>query len=175
MLALGLSTPALAWESRTKSVHDGDSINVVNADGVTVNIRLYGVDAPEARQAFGYQARKQLQKLVSRRSIRIEGVDTDRYGRNVALVRLKDGTLVNEEMARAGLAWVYEQHCQREDVCARLRQAQAEARSAGRGLWAESSPTPPWEWRREHKAEEWYKAPVRAMKTLARRIKVIIH
>jgi len=175
VLVLALAAPGLAWESRTKSVRDGDSINVTNDDGVVVNIRLYGVDAPEFKQAFGHQAKKRLTQLVSRKVVRIENVDTDRYGRTVALVRLSDGTLVNEEMLRSGLAWVYDQYCLREDFCAALRLAQAEARSAGRGLWAESSPTPPWEWRREHKTEEWYAAPVRAMKTIARKIKVVLH
>ena len=175
VLCLCLAAPAWAFESRTKSVHDGDSINVTNADGVQVNIRLYGLDAPETRQAFGYQAKKLLVRLVAHKTISIEGVDTDRYGRTVVLVRLADGTLVNEEMVRAGLAWVYDQYCLREDLCATLRQAQAEARSAGRGLWAESSPTPPWEWRKSHKTEEWYAGPVRAMKTIARKIKVVIH
>lgn len=174
LLILALAAPALAWESRTKSVRDGDSINVTNDDGVVVNIRLYGLDAPESKQAFGYQARKRLTQLVSRKVIRIENVDTDRYGRTVALVHLSDGTLVNEEMVRSGLGWVYEQYCQREDLCATLRQAQAEARSAGRGLWAESDPTPPWEWRKQHKTEEWYAGPLRAMKTIVRKIKVVI-
>ncbi|PKN07002.1 MAG: hypothetical protein CVU73_14255 [Deltaproteobacteria bacterium HGW-Deltaproteobacteria-8] len=175
VLILSLAAPALAWESRTKSVRDGDSINVTNEDGVLVNIRLYGVDAPETKQAFGYQAKKRLTQLVSRKAIIIENVDTDRYGRTVALVRLADGTLVNEEMLRSGLGWVYEQFCLREDLCASLRQTQAEARRAGRGLWAEANPTPPWEWRKQHKTEEWYAAPVRAMKTLVRKIKVAIH
>jgi len=175
LLSLILATPALAWESRVKGVRDGDSLNVLNDDGVLVNIRLYGVDAPEAKQAFGFQARKRLAQLVSRKNVRIENVDTDRYGRTVALVRLDDGTLVNGEMVRAGLAWVYDQYCLRADLCAGLHQAQAEARAAGRGLWAEASPTPPWEWRKAHKTEEWYAAPVRAMKTLGRKIKGIIH
>ncbi len=175
VLALALAAPVLAWESRVKSVRDGDSINVLNSEGVVVNIRLYGIDAPELKQAFGFQAKKKLSQLVSRKNVQIENVDTDRYGRTVALVRLDNGALVNEEMVRAGLAWVYTQYCLREDICASLRQAEAEAKSAGRGLWAESSPTPPWEWRREHKTEEWYKAPVRAMKTIVHKIKVIIH
>ncbi|MBU1041723.1 MAG: thermonuclease family protein [Proteobacteria bacterium] len=174
VLILALAAPSLAWESRTKGVRDGDSINVTNDDGVMVNIRLYGVDAPEAKQAFGYQAKKRLTQLVSRKNIQIENVDTDRYGRTVALVRLADGTLVNAEMVRSGLGWVYEQYCQREDLCASLRQSMAEAKSARRGLWAESDPTPPWEWRRQHKTEEWYARPLRAMQTIARKIKVVI-
>lgn len=173
--SLAFADPALAWQSRTKSVRDGDSIDVTNADGVVVNIRLYGIDAPEAKQASGSQAKTQLTKLVARKTVHIESVDTDRYGRNVALVRLNDGTLVNREMIRAGLAWVYDQYCQREVVCQELRQAEAEAKGARRGLWAEPNPTAPWEWRRANKTEEWYKAPVRAVKTLVRKIKRAIH
>lgn len=175
LLTLSLAAPALAWETRSKSVRDGDSIDVVNDDGVQVNIRLYGIDAPESKQAFGYQAKKRLTQLVSRKIIRIENVDTDRYGRTVALVRLVDGTLVNEEMVRSGLAWVYDQYCKEPDLCADLRQAQAEAKGAGRGLWAESDPTPPWEWRKHNKTEEWYARPLQAMKTLARKVRVVIH
>jgi micrococcal nuclease len=165
---------ALAWEGKTKSVHDGDSLTVTNHEAAQLAIRLYGLDAPEYKQAFGLQAKKKLQSLVSRKNVAIEQIDTDRYGRNVALVRTKDGELVNEAMVRSGLAWVYDQYCTREDVCDRLRQAEAEARTAGRGLWAEANPTPPWEWRKEHKTEEWYAKPARAMKSVLRKIKVVI-
>lgn len=165
---------ASAWESRTRSVHDGDSINVVNAEGALVNIRLYGIDAPETRQPYGQQAKKRLGKLVARKHVRIEVLDTDRYGRNVALVRTADGTLANEEMVRAGLAWVYDEYCTRDDICQPLRTAQAEARTAGRGLWADSEPTPPWQWRKQHKTEEWYAKPARVLKKIARKIKIVL-
>lgn len=175
LLALTLAHPALAWETTAKAVRDGDSIDVMNADGVQVSIRLYGVDAPEHKQAYGYQAKNRLKQLVTGKIIRIENMDTDRYGRTVALVRLVDGTLINEEMARSGLAWVYDEYCKEPDLCADLRQAQAQARSAGRGLWAGSDPIPPWEWRKRNKTEEWYEKPLRAVKTLARKVRVAIH
>ena len=132
---------------------------------------MYGIDSPEYKQAFGLQAKKQLQTLISRRKLTIENMDTDRYGRTVALVQTTDGTDVNEEMVRTGMAWVYDQYCRREDVCARLRQAENEARSAKRGLWAEENPTPPWLWRKEHKTEEWYTKPVRAVKKIAHSVR----
>ena len=172
VLVLCLAGPAWAWNARVKGVQDGDSINV-HGDGKTVvNIRLYGIDAPEMKQPFGYQAKKRLSKLVSRQTVDIEPLDTDRYGRTVALVRLKDGTLVNEVMVADGLAWVYDQYCL-QDLCQRLSDLQADARQQRRGLWAESDPQRPSDWRREHKAEEWYKAPVRALKTIAHKIKVV--
>lgn len=169
-LVLCLAGPAWAYTARVKSVHDGDSINVHSDEKAVENIRLYGIDAPEARQPFGYQAKKRLSKLVSRQTVDIQPLDTDRYGRTVALVRLQDGALVNEVMVADGLAWVYDEYCQ-QDLCQHLADLQAGARQERRGLWAESDPQRPADWRKEHKAEEWYKAPVRALKTIARKIK----
>jgi endonuclease YncB( thermonuclease family) len=42
----------------------------------------------------------------------VEPVTTDRYGRTVAFVRVGD-LLVNEELIRQGLAWVYTRYCDR--------------------------------------------------------------
>lgn len=174
LLALSLASPAWAFQGRTQNVHDGDSISVSGPDQQTVHVRLYGVDAPEFKQAFGYQAKRRLRQLASRQTLDIEPVDTDRYGRTVALVRSKDGTLINEVMVAEGLAWVYDQYCH-QDLCQHLRDLQEQARQERRGLWADSDPTRPADWRKEHKAEEWYAAPVRALKTVARKIKGVFH
>ena len=170
-----VANSAWAFEARVKSVHDGDSINVYGPGDLVINIRLYGIDAPESKQPFGYQAKKRLSKLVSRKTLNIEPVDTDRYNRTVALVRLEDGTLVNQIMVEDGLAWVYDQYCHKEDLCQHLQELQARARQERLGLWAESDPQRPSDWRKEHKFEEWYKAPVRAVKTIARKIRVVFH
>ena len=58
--------------------------------------------------------------------------------------------LVNMEMVRSGSAWVYTRYCAERGFCARLKQAEAEAKSARAGLWREPKPEPPWRWRREH-------------------------
>ncbi len=174
LLVLGLAAPAWAWQARTKFVYDGDSLNVVKQDGSLETIRLYGVDAPEVKQPFGYQAKRRLAKLVGRKQLEIEPVDTDRYGRTVALVRLRDGALVNEVVVAEGLAWVYDDYC-RQELCQRLRGLQDAARSERRGLWSENDPQRPSEWRREHKTEEWYKKPVRVMKAIAKKVRVVLH
>lgn len=175
-LALVLLCGGFAWpyDARVKSVVDGDSINVHGPDLQIVHVRLYGIDAPESRQAFGYQAKKRLSKLVSRRTVSVEPLDTDRYGRTVALVRLDDGTLVNEVLVAEGLAWVYEQYCQLE-LCQRLGRLQAAARQQRLGLWSDRDPERPSDWRKEHKVDEWYMAPVRVVKTLVRGVKAVLH
>jgi endonuclease YncB( thermonuclease family) len=169
-----LSSVAWAWQARAKNAHDGDSITVINESGTQIHIRLYGIDAPELKQPYGYQARRRMTKLAGRKTLDIEPVDTDRYGRTVAIVRLRDGTMVNEVMVAEGLAWVYDDYCHSPELCQRLRELQDQARQERRGLWVDDAPQRPSDWRRETKTEEWYKKPVRVMKAIARKVRVII-
>lgn len=65
--------------------------------------------------------------------------DTDRYNRNVAVVTLKDGTNVNKEMVKAGLAWWYYNYSNDKSY----EKLENEAMKAKRGLWADKSPSGP--------------------------------
>jgi micrococcal nuclease len=51
--------------------------------------------------------------------------------------------VLNQELLKAGLAWWYEKYS--KDMV--LRDIEAEARTAKRGLWVYPDPVPPWEWR----------------------------
>jgi len=66
----------------------------------------------------------------------------DRYGRTVARVEC-GGVDASAEQVRAGMAWAFTRYLTDPG----LRDLKAEARSAGRGLWADAQPLPPWEWR----------------------------
>jgi endonuclease YncB( thermonuclease family) len=111
--------------------------------------------------------------LAARQRLQVEPLETDRYGRTVALVRLPDGTLLNEALVAEGLAWVYDAYCH-EELCQRLRELEQQARREKRGLWAEAEPTPPSEWRRRHKVEEWYQAPLRVIKKVAKGVNSVL-
>ncbi len=50
----------------------------------------------------------------------------DRYGRTMAFVPVGD-TLVNEELIRQGLAWVFTRYCDRP-ICQEWKKLEAEAR-----------------------------------------------
>jgi micrococcal nuclease len=63
-------------------------------------------------------------------------------------VILPDGRNLNRELVKAGLAWSYRQYARHDRELERL---EAEARKAKRGLWADSNPIPPWEWRRSQR------------------------
>lgn len=143
-------SPAFAaeWQGECVSITDGDTIRVMR-DGREERIRLHGIDAPERRQDFSARSREFAAGMTLRKVVTIITMDTDRYGRTVALVEA-DGESVNRALVAAGLAWVYPQYCT-QDFCADWLEAEAEAREAKRGLWAHPKPVPPWEWRRERR------------------------
>jgi endonuclease YncB( thermonuclease family) len=133
---------------RVVAVADGDTLTVLDAQDRQHRIRLYGIDAPEKAQPFGNQAKKNLSSKVFGASVRVEVVDVDRYRREVGRVFLGE-RLINLELVREGYAWRYAQFDRHHE----FDRAEAEARRYRRGLWSAPHPTPPWEFRREQRAE----------------------
>ena len=136
-------------EGRVVSVSEGDTIIVLTQDERQVKIRLYGIDCPESKQPFGNRATQATSDAVFGKDVIVQPIDTDRYGRTVAIVLMPNGNSLNEQLVRDGLAWVYRQHCKLEDVCAHLKELEQAAKGEKRGLWADKNPVPPWEWRRK--------------------------
>lgn len=73
----------------------------------------------------------------------------DNRGRPIAQV-VANGIDVNAEQVRRGFAWVYRQYATDRSLDA----LEAAARKAGRGLWADANPIPPWEWRKADPKDE---------------------
>lgn len=107
-----------------------------------VKVRLSEIDAPEKAQPFGEKSRQHLAQLCHRQQASIESIGKDRYGRTLARVECQ-GKDANAEQVRAGLAWVYDRYVTDRS----LYKLQDDARSSGIGLWANTDPIPPWEWR----------------------------
>jgi len=80
-------------------VVDGDTIVVQK-----MQIRLFGVDAPELNHPFGQKAKWQLVSLCKDQVVRAEILEQDRHGRTVARCYLADGRDLSAEMVKAGLA-----------------------------------------------------------------------
>jgi micrococcal nuclease len=83
-------------------VADGDTFTML-IDQEQVRVRLHGIDCPERGQDFSSVAKEYLSDLVFNKTVRVEKLDTDRYGRTIGLVYV-DSTHVNEALLRAGLA-----------------------------------------------------------------------
>lgn len=147
-LLLLLTVPNLssAWSGKVVGVADDDTITVLR-DTEQVRIRLYGIDCPEGGQSFGNKAKKFTSKMVYGRIVEIDHIDTDRYGRIVALVRV-NGTFVNAALVQEGLAWVYNYYCTLP-FCEEWFVLQIKAKDAKLGLWADPNPIPPWEFRKK--------------------------
>lgn len=149
ILAALLSAPLAAASSftgRVVGVMDGDTILVLTADYDQKKIRLAEIDAPEKAQPFGERSKFALSALCFKKMATVEVVDIDRYGRVVGKVGC-DGINVNRVQVESGMAWVYRKYA--KDTS--LIESETIARSDKRGLWADKSPTPPWEWRKSNK------------------------
>lgn len=142
LLILIVAAEPTEFTGRVVRVVDGDTI-VVLVDREQINIRLHGIDAPERGQPFGNRSRERLGELCHERAVRVVTHGRDRYGRTIGVVFV-DGINVNAEMVFSGHAWQYTRY----DRSAVLARYQLDAVEAGRGLWADPNPIPPWEWRR---------------------------
>ena len=145
-LVLCLACSALAETGKVVGVHDGDSITVLASGNEQLKVRLEGIDAPELKQPFSQYAKEALSSLVFGKAVSFERLKKDRYGRTMAVVFVGQ-TNVNLELVKQGFAWRYDAYSQ-DPV---LLDAQNSAKAAKRGLWADSLPVPPWEWRTSKK------------------------
>ena len=93
LLILLTVSPCLswAWSGKVIGIADGDTITVLR-DKEQVRITLYGIDTPELGQAFGTKAKQFTSGMVFGEVVVVEPVDTDRYGRTVALGRSQSCT-----------------------------------------------------------------------------------
>lgn len=130
-------------------ISDGDTITVLDADRKTHKIRLAGIDSPESKQPYGQRAKESLSDWTYRKSAQIEWSKADRYGRIVGKV-IVGGKDVCLEQIRQGMAWHFKRYENEQPLEDRLAYARAEqdAREARAGIWTDSEPVPPWEWRR---------------------------
>ncbi len=124
--------------SAVRRAIDGDTIELESGE----TVRYIGVDTPESVhpkkpiECFGVEAAQKNAALVEGKAVRLERdvSERDRYGRLLRYVYVGD-TFVNEELVRQGFAHAltYPPDVRYQD---RFREAERDARAAGRGLWS---------------------------------------
>ena len=154
LLSLALLAPLAYAETltgRVVGIADGDTITVLDSTNDPHKVRLAGIDAPEKGQAFGNAAKQNLASMVAGKAVSVEYVKFDRYQRLVGKVTV-NGSDVQLEQLRAGLAWWYKKYERDQSPRDRATYASVEqgAQEAKRGVWRDKDPVPPWEWRRAH-------------------------
>lgn len=147
--ALILLAAAVAYAGRERT---GTVAKVFNGKSLVLEggqvVRLASLQAPNAKdnpkraiqrgaEPLAEEATVRLMQLVLKQKVRlvIGAQAKDRKGRLVAQAYLADGTWVQGEMLKAGLAMVYGFPDQRDKLKEMLA-AEAEARTKKRGLWA---------------------------------------
>jgi endonuclease YncB( thermonuclease family) len=134
------------FSGKVVKVADGDTITVL-ARNVQIRVRLQGIDAPEAKQAFGNRSKQFVSSLCMGAVVRVSPRSTgiDRYGRVLGEVTLQNGKSLNVESVSSGMSWWYQKYAPKDKV---LRDAELSARKAKRGLWSDPNPLAPWEFRK---------------------------
>lgn len=135
-------------------VIDGDSVvialeNAQNA-GLELNVRLYGIDAPERNQPYGEGARRALETLLGDRSTlwRLRVIEVDRYERFVGLIydeQLSPMLSVNHSMLEIGAAYWYKEYSTDEWG---FEESERTARRLRRVVWKDPGAERPWDYRR---------------------------
>lgn len=159
MAALLVASVASATSitGRVVYVDDGDTLVLLDGTKQQVKVRLANIDAPETShtkhetgrigQPFAEQSRKALDQMVKGKDVIANCIEQDRYQRQVCDI-LVDGVSANTEQVRRGYAWANTANKGRYLRDRSLLELQERARLARAGLWADSKPVPPWEWRK---------------------------
>lgn len=135
--------PRFELVGRVARIVDGDSLEVSFA-GNKLPVRLHGIDTPEHDQPHGKDATRALARKLERRTVLVNIVDIDSYGRYVGTVYYR-GENINLSMVAEGHGWWYKQFASTDQ---HLEYAEQDARKAGLGLWSDVDPVAPWDWRR---------------------------
>ncbi|EPW7417787.1 thermonuclease family protein [Campylobacter upsaliensis] len=135
---------------KVSKVIDGDTIELLAKTSkenpynhiTKLKIRLYGIDAPELKQAYGKEAKEYLSALVLKQEVSLIIENKDKYDRFVGTLFLK-GQDINKEMVKNGYAHAY------ESFSKKYLAEQADAKMFKLGLWQDEKAVKPSEFRKQ--------------------------
>ena len=129
---------------------------IIRADTIDVDglgpVRLVGIETPDGKSpkeiygVHGERALSFIEKLLTGQEVRIEadspgsGPNKDESGQTLGYVYTRDGTLVNGEMVKQGLAFV---HGTEFRLANDFRGFERDAMQSMRGVWGSSSSSSP--------------------------------
>ena len=126
-------------------IKDGDTF-VVLIDGKELVIRLEHIDCPEKKQPFGTKAKQFASDLCFGKNVLLK--HNNKYDRNkrlIAEVILINGININKELVSNGLAWHFKKYSDSQEYA----ELEIDARNKQIGIWSETNPTAPWDWRKK--------------------------
>lgn len=150
LLGLALAGPwyapgfseAAEYRAKVSHVVDGDTVELRH-EGRTERVRLRGIDCPELKQPYGPQAKRAVAAMVTGVTVKVKTYGKDKNGLTIAELSLEGGRSISRLLLQEGFAWGLRSRTPDPD----LEAAEADARYAKRGLWAEPNPVAPWTYR----------------------------
>ena len=160
------------FQCKVHNIIDGDRLICLDAQQQQVTILLANVDAPEIGQAYGEQAKQILSERIKDKTINFLAVnpelfctraqDMDKKGWICADVGL-EGYLtepeisnpeqsVNYQMIEQGHAWLAPSPIHLLGMTV-YHKAEHDAQEGKKGLWADTDPVAPWQWREKNSKE----------------------
>lgn len=136
----------ITFEATVTGIKDGDTIELLK-DNEKLTLRLSEIDCPEKNQPYGKHAKKFVSDFCFNQKVQVmieKEKEKDQYGRYLGKVKIGFKVL-QEELLKNGLAWHYKKYSTDEY----LEKLENDARKSKIGLWKDSNPTPPWDWRRK--------------------------
>ncbi|WP_270982621.1 thermonuclease family protein [Campylobacter helveticus] len=136
---------------KVSRVIDGDTIELLAKTSkenpynhiAKLKIRLYGIDAPELKQAYGKEAKEYLSSLILDKEVILIINDKDKYQRTIGTILLNDKD-INKEMVKNGYAWAYESYS------TKYLAQQADAQMFKLGLFKDENAIKPSEFRKRN-------------------------
>ncbi|WP_270976198.1 thermonuclease family protein [Campylobacter helveticus] len=134
---------------KVSRVIDGDTIELlVKQEDIKqspkIKVRLFGIDAPEKKQAFGKEAKEYLSSLILDKEVILIINDKDKYQRTIGTILLNEKD-INKEMVKNGYAWAYEEYS------TKYLAHQADAQMFKLGLWKSGRAIKPSEFRHRNR------------------------
>lgn len=129
------------------SVNDGNTIRILADNGSwkkEIEVVLSEIDAPELKQPYGSRSKQALSARIFGKEVIVKEQGKDSLGRSKGTIFLREEN-INAWMVKDGWAWHYKQYSESKEL-ASLENA---ARQRQIGLWADTEPVPPWEWRKQ--------------------------
>lgn len=148
LLVAPLSSQAETLVGLVVAINDGDTL-VLQVDRQRHTLRLSGIDAPERVQSFGNRSMANLGQWVFQKRAMAECAARGSEGVPRCKV-LVDGVDIGLRQLADGMAWRLQSGdgAESPELGLAYQQAETMARLRRLGLWSETNPTPPWDWKK---------------------------
>jgi endonuclease YncB( thermonuclease family) len=150
LMLLTTATNAGTLTGLVVGITDGDTLTLL-VDRQQFKIRVASIDAPERHQAWGDKSKLNISRLSFNQPAVADCPKVDRWGRQICKVTV-NGVDIGLEQIKDGVAWWYRKYAKEQSTEDRSVYENAELMAQLRrlGLWGDTNPTPPWDFRRKN-------------------------